>query len=162
MRLQPCFFLPVLLGVFAGSPSAANNPVPHIDTPLVPTSAAPGGPAFTLTVHGSGFVPASVVNWNGSPRTTTFITAGQLTAAIPASDVATATTAAITVTNPAPGGGLSNVTYLTVTTTASTFNMAGYALPPQVSLGGGHPHPTPSSLPISMTTERRISLFRLA
>jgi hypothetical protein len=110
--------LPVLLGVFAGSASAA-NPVPQIDNPLVPTSAAPGGPAFTLTVHGSGFVSASVVNWNGSPRTTTFVSPGEVTAAIPASDIATATTAAVTVTNPAPGGGLSNPAYFEVTTPAS-------------------------------------------
>lgn len=45
----------------------AQNPVPLVDQPLVPDATAPGGPAFTLTVYGAGFVPTSVVNWNGSP-----------------------------------------------------------------------------------------------
>ena len=46
-----------------------SNPVPTITT-LVPPSAAPGGPAFTLTVNGTGFINSSVVRWNGADRTT--------------------------------------------------------------------------------------------
>ena len=42
-----------------------NNPVPSI-TSLNPSSATAGGPAFTLTVNGSGFISSSVVNFNGS------------------------------------------------------------------------------------------------
>src|ERR1022692_2164924 len=41
-------------------------PVPLINLPLVPDAVAPGAPAFTLKVNGTGFVPSSVVNWNGS------------------------------------------------------------------------------------------------
>jgi hypothetical protein len=41
---------------------AQTNPVPFLDQPLVPTAAAPGGPGFTLTVNGAGFVSGSVVN----------------------------------------------------------------------------------------------------
>jgi len=87
--------------------SVTQNPVPSLD-PVVPTAIAPGGPAFALTVTGSGFVAGSTVNWNGTPRTTTFVTSSKLTAAIPASDIAKATTSIITVFNPAPGGGYSN------------------------------------------------------
>jgi hypothetical protein len=92
----------------------AVNPVPVLST-LAPTSALQGGPAFTLTVTGSNFVPASVVRWNGSNRTTTFVSATQLTAAIPASDLVTAGTAQVTGFSPAPGGGTSGAVAFTVT-----------------------------------------------
>jgi VCBS repeat protein/ASPM-SPD-2-Hydin domain-containing protein len=90
------------------------NAVPYIDLPLLPTSVKPGGAAFTLTVNGAGFVAGSVVNWDGSPRATVFVSATQLTASILASDIAKATTAFITVSSPAPGGGTSNVAFLHV------------------------------------------------
>jgi hypothetical protein len=99
---------------------AANNPVPFIDLPVVPAAVVPGGTGFTLTVNGAGFVSGSVVNWNGSPRATTFVSAGQITAAILASDIVTASTASITVSNPAPGGGTSNVAYFQVSSPLST------------------------------------------
>ncbi|MGH9769945.1 MAG: IPT/TIG domain-containing protein [Blastocatellia bacterium] len=89
------------------------NPVPVL-TSLSPDTAAVGGPAFTLTAQGSGFVSGSVVNWNGSARPTTFVSATQLTAAIPASDIASAGSASVTVTTPAPGGGLSNALTFTI------------------------------------------------
>ena len=81
-----------------------NNPVPSIAS-LSPSSAAAGGAAFTLTVNGSGFIQSSVVNFNGSARTTTFVSATQIKADILASDIATSGNANVTVTNPAPGGG---------------------------------------------------------
>ncbi len=92
------------------------NPIPLINQPLVPVSAAPGGPQFTLTVNGTGFVSGATVNWNGGGLTTTFVTGSQLTAAVPASDIATANTATISVVNPPPGGGASNVVYFPVAT----------------------------------------------
>jgi hypothetical protein len=87
---------------------AQTNAVPLVNNPLVPTTAAPGSAGFELTVNGAGFVSASVVHWNGSARATTFISSSQLHAAILASDLATAGTASITVSSPAPGGGKSN------------------------------------------------------
>lgn len=83
------------------------NPVPVLSS-LTPNSAAAGGAAFTLTLFGSNFVPASVVQWNGSPRSTTFSSSSQLTAKISASDVQTLGTYSVTVVNPTPGGGASN------------------------------------------------------
>ena len=56
------------------------NPVPLINQPLVPDAAKPGGAAFTLTVNGTGFVSGAVVKWNGSARTTTFVSNSQLKA----------------------------------------------------------------------------------
>jgi hypothetical protein len=66
-----------------------------------------GGAAFTLTVNGSNLLSQSVVRWNGADRATTFVNGGQLTAAIPASDIASQSTVQVTVFNPSPGGGVS-------------------------------------------------------
>jgi hypothetical protein len=55
-----------------------------------------------------------MMNWNGSPRSTTFISARELHAKILATDVAKATAGYITVTNPAPGGGNSSSSYAIV------------------------------------------------
>ena len=82
---------------------AAPAPPPTL-TSLSPSSQAAGSPAFTLTVNGSNFVSNSVVLWNGAPRTTAFVSATQLTAQIPASDITAAGTASVTVENNAPGG----------------------------------------------------------
>ena len=92
---------------------SGDNPVPAI-TSLSPTSALVGSGALTLTVNGSGFVPASVVRWAGASRTTTFVSNSQLTAAIPASDLNSSGTVSITVFNPAPAGGASNSLTFTV------------------------------------------------
>jgi len=91
------------------------NPVPTASS-LSPSSAVARGSAFTLTVTGSNFISSSVVRWNGADRTTTFVSATQLQASIPASDIGAAGTAQVTVFNPAPGGGTSNA--LTFTTSA--------------------------------------------
>jgi hypothetical protein len=65
------------------------------------------GAQFVLTVDGSNFGAKAVVNFNGTAQATTFISANQVTASIPAAAVATAGTASVTVTNPAtPGTGM--------------------------------------------------------
>ncbi|MBZ5705188.1 MAG: choice-of-anchor D domain-containing protein [Acidobacteriia bacterium] len=91
------------------------NATPWVSNPLVPTSAAPGGATFTLTVNGTGFVSGAIVNWNGIALATTFVSASKLTATVPASNIATAGTALVTATNPTPGGGVSNVVLFQVT-----------------------------------------------
>src|SRR5262249_16900355 len=84
-----------------------NNPVPVI-TGLNPPSVVEQNGDFTLTVNGSGFVPSSMVNWNGQALTTTLVSSGQLQAAVPGGLVADENTVAVTVSNPTPGGGTSN------------------------------------------------------
>jgi IPT/TIG domain len=96
----------------------AQSPVPLIHQPLVPDATAPGGPQFTLTVNGTGFVSNSIVNWNGIPLATTFVSGSQLTATVPAANIATAGTASVTVVSPAPGGDTSNMLFFTVTNNA--------------------------------------------
>ncbi len=110
-----------------------NNPAPTA-TSLSPTSATVGGVAFTLTVNGTSFVSTSVVKFNGAAKTTTFVNATQLTAAITAADIATAGTATVTVTNPAPGGGTSG--NLSFTINAASAPTLTSLTPTSVTLGG--------------------------
>jgi WD40-like Beta Propeller Repeat len=76
-----------------------------------PAAAVAGGPAFTLTVVGAGFVSGSTVQWNGSNRPTNFIDSGDLGAAISAADIASAGTFQIRVLSPGPnvGNNFSNI-----------------------------------------------------
>jgi uncharacterized protein (TIGR03437 family) len=111
-----------------GGPDATitvGNPAPSI-TWLSPSSAAPGSAALTVNVYGQGFALASVVTWNGSARPTTFVSETQLQASITAADLATAGTAQVAVTNPAPNGGVSaNVAFAITTATAPSILTGG-------------------------------------
>ena len=102
------------LAVLFGSFASAANPVPTVTAPVHPQAVVPGRGGLTLTVHGANFVNGAVVNWNGSPRSTTFVSARELRAKILASDVVKPTAGHITVTNPAPGGGPSSSSYAIV------------------------------------------------
>ncbi len=96
------------------SVTAAVRPVPVVSS-LSPASAVAGSAALTLTVNGSGFIASSVVRWNGASRTTTFVSANQLRAAITAADLATARSVPVSVFTPAPGGGTSGSVTFAVT-----------------------------------------------
>jgi hypothetical protein len=89
-----------------------DNSEPPAPAPVLadiePASAAAGSEGFTLVVSGSDFSADSVVRWNGEERPTTFVTATELRADIPETDIAIAGTAAVTVFTPGPGGGSSN------------------------------------------------------
>lgn len=93
------------------------NPTPTLTT-ISPTSASVGGQGFTLTAVGTNFVPGATIQWNGNNRITTFVSSTQLTAQIPASEIASAGTATIRVVNPAPGGGASNTASFTIASPA--------------------------------------------
>jgi hypothetical protein len=134
------------LTIFA-SAAYGQNPVPFVSRPLVPGVATPGGPAFTLTVNGSMFVSGATVDWNGQPLKTTFISLSQLTAAVPAADIATASTASITVANPGTAV-VSNTVFFEVTNPESTVyyykDEPGY--PAEVGTAGA-----PAGVPLTMT-----------
>lgn len=116
--------LPLVFFSLAVCGIAQTNGIPFVSLPLVPTSVAPGGNGFTLTVNGTGFVSGSVVNWNGVALSTTFVSSSKLTASVPAYSVAAAGTASVTVFSPAPGGGTSSPIPFTVSapTSSLTFN----------------------------------------
>src|SRR5215470_11415656 len=101
MKLHNDFWLVTALAASAlatacggGGSAGTPNPVPSL-TFLAPPTATAGGVAFT--VNGANFVSGAVVEWNGSDRTTTFLSATQVTAAINASDIAQAGKAQVTV-----------------------------------------------------------------
>ncbi len=95
---------------------AAANGIPTVNLPLHPSSVRPGRAGFTLHVTGTDFVPGALVNWNGVPLATSFLSQGRLAATVPAAYVASPATVNVTVTNPAPGGGRSGPVFFTVTT----------------------------------------------
>jgi trimeric autotransporter adhesin len=73
-----------------------------------------GTSPVTVSVTGNTFVPASVVNMNGSPRPTTYVNSTTLTFGATVADQAAQATLAVTVTNPAPGGGTSPIATLSI------------------------------------------------
>ncbi len=110
-----------LLHVFSGLESAPFSFGITVPTPVItsidPVSAVAGGPAFTLGVVGTGFLtgPAgAVVVWNGTDLATTRDSATHLTAAVPASLIATTGVSTITVRNGGAGAPVSNSKALTV------------------------------------------------
>ena len=100
-------------GTSSAAAFAVNNPTPALSS-LNPSSAGAGGAGFTLTATGSNFVDGAVVKWNGTDRTTAYVSSTSLTAQIPASDITTAGSALVTVVNPGPGGGSSAALTFTI------------------------------------------------
>ncbi|MFA6463436.1 MAG: YDG domain-containing protein, partial [Candidatus Paceibacterota bacterium] len=90
-----------------------SNPLPTT-TSISPTSKTVGDAGFSLTVNGTNFVSNSIVNFNGSPRTTYYVSPTELSGDILNTDLNTVGTSSITVFNPTPGGGLSNSQMFTV------------------------------------------------
>jgi YVTN family beta-propeller protein len=110
------------------SPSSINQPTssgsnftPTITT-ISPNSTVAGGAAFTLTINGTNFVAASMVDFGGAAPATTFVNSTKLIVAIPAAIIASTGTPAVTVTNPAPGGGTSKAINFTITSGTSGVN----------------------------------------
>ena len=107
---------------------------------LVPASTNAGGPGFTLTLTGSGFTASSVVSFNLTSESTTYVSSTQLTALIPATAIALAGDPVVTVTNPGvgisvlvtfvvnnppPGGGTVSPPSVPAGSAALTLNVTG-------------------------------------
>src|ERR1039457_6609276 len=72
--------------------------IPTIEQPLTPAAAPPGGPAFTLTINGSGFAPQPIgVLFGSTQLAITSSSATQLTVTVPAANIAAAGTASVSV-----------------------------------------------------------------
>src|SRR5262249_42797824 len=89
-----------------GTVPTNNNPVPTLAS-LSPLSAQAGSGSLTLTLTGTNFVGSSVATWSNAHLATTVVSSTQLTAVLPAMDLATAGAFAVSVVNQAPGGGTS-------------------------------------------------------
>jgi YVTN family beta-propeller protein len=117
--------------------AAVSNPAPTLAM-ISPTSATAGGAAFTLTVTGTGFVSnMSVIKWNGTGLTTTFVSATQLTATVPVGDIAAPGSASVTVFNPTPGGGTSSALTFTINAAASNPAPTLATISPTSATAGG-------------------------
>lgn len=78
---------------------------------------------MTLQISGTGFTSASIVTFDGTTLSSSFLGATQLSAVVPATALATAPAgdaANVVVTNPAPGGGASAPFTFGVASAAST------------------------------------------
>ena len=106
-----------LSGQNSGNPNVtegvwAANPNAEIAS-ISPSSVGAGSGTFTLTVNGFNFNESSVVYWYnvydiGTPLTTVFVSATQLRATVPASDVATVGPSSVEVVNTTPSPTASN------------------------------------------------------
>ncbi len=91
----------------------AKNPKPA-PASLSPSSITHGGWNFLLTVNGTGFVPGASVTWNGTALTAAYVSATQLSVYVPYTDIASAGTASVVVSNPTPGGGKAGALTFTI------------------------------------------------
>jgi hypothetical protein len=121
---------------FGGTPDATAS-VSNTDdvagltlTGISPASARVGAADTTITLTGTDFEANATAEFNGTPLTTTVVSSTQATAVIPAADLATPGSAAITVVN--PDG---------TTSAAQTFTLTATPAPT--------PMPTPNTLTIS-------------
>jgi WD40-like Beta Propeller Repeat len=114
-----CAFALAVMGWTAGCNDYGNtfqSPTGASLTSLSPANTSVGGPTFTLTLFGSGFVTKTVVQWNGHNIPTTVVTDSNsnilyLTATVDQSLITKVGTAAVNTLNPHSGStdnGLSN------------------------------------------------------
>jgi hypothetical protein len=106
-------------------------PQPPTIASLSPAIAIAGGAAFTLTISGINFTSSAVVLWNGSALTTTYKSASQLTAVVPASLISAVNTSSITVSTT---GGVSPAATFTVNPSAPVIS----SLSPASAIAGGN------------------------
>lgn len=89
---------------------------------LSPASVAHDSGQFQLVVVGSNFASNSVVNFNGTPMATTFMSSTKLQTTIPASAIMNAGMVQVTVTNPGSSGAYGSSS--SVTSTAMNFTIS--------------------------------------
>ncbi len=97
-------------GLACGYSSKASTPPAAGTKPAIsalsPSSTPAGSTGVVLTVNGSSFNGNATINWGSAVLTTTHVSANQLMANVPDSDVAAAGMVAVTVTNPGTPGGI--------------------------------------------------------
>ena len=128
------------------------NPVPIISS-ISPASIVVGSSDFTLTVSGNNFIRTSTISFNNQQHLTTYISSTQLKATIPASSVQTIGDYAVSVNNPAPGGGISNQVIFKVTQTPVVEPL------PEGSFGKQYEELVPSDATIPSYDSKRFSII---
>lgn len=107
------------------------QPQPNI-VYMNPTAVTAGAAGVTLDIHGSNFTANSAVLWNGSPRATTYVSSGNLTAQITAADVAAAGNYSVTIDN---GGGATSNAVIFIVQPLDALGLSAIS-PSQVVVGG--------------------------
>lgn len=85
---------------------AAYSPSPSLSS-VMPPAVLAGSSDTIVTLNGTGFTAASTVLLGTSTLSTSYVSASQLTAIVPAARLTTLGWGALSVSNPAPGGGTS-------------------------------------------------------
>lgn len=93
--------------------SGVVNPKPIIDS-ISPNTVDSGEGEMEIMVYGSNFVRNSVVKFNSSDRATTYLSPTRLKVKLTDTDINGSGEYLITVFNPLPGGGYSNVEFFTI------------------------------------------------
>jgi hypothetical protein len=101
-------------------------------TKCTPTTIVVGASASTLAIEGTGFVSGSKVSFNGKEVTTTYGSSTKLSAQVPSTALSTTGAFPVSVTNPAPGGGVSAPLTVTVVNPSPTIS----ALSPSSATAG--------------------------
>src|SRR5467141_211590 len=129
-------------------------------TSISPTTVASGSSSLLLTVNGSNFQGGSSgtqVLFNGTAVAATPVVGSStaLTVQVPAANLVTPQSVAVTTFNPPPGGGVSPTPQtLTITGTASSFSLSGslVTIGPQTNTGTSTITISPSAnTPVSVT-----------
>ena len=91
---------------------APYSPAPALSS-LTPSAIEAGAPDTLITLTGSGFTSASSILLNGAALSTTLVSSTQLTATIPAANLASLGWSSVAVSTAAPGGGATTALPLT-------------------------------------------------
>jgi hypothetical protein len=127
------------------------NPLPVV-TSISPTYTTSGSSTFTLKVGGSGFISGSTVYWGTAALTTQYVSAMQLTASVPAADIASVGITTISVQTPTPGGGTSNTLQVEIDSAGTGSGTAPSFTSPTASVAAGSTASYPVTLPTSATS----------
>jgi len=141
-----CAFALAVIGWTAGCNDYGNTfqaPTGASLTNLAPSNASAGAGAFTLNLFGRGFLPKTVVQWNGKTIPTTVTTDANnnvlsVTATVDASLIATPGLAAVNTLNPHEGStdnGLSNTLNFVVNPPANKLPTLNSMAPDAIGAG---------------------------
>jgi hypothetical protein len=141
MHLGKTALLTCVLLTFASLAGAQSSMINSLN----PASATVGSPGLVLTVIGTGFVSGDVVFWDGTSLSTTFVSATQLMASVPANLVG----ATVFVQDiPLPNAGPHSITVLNPDNSRSSAGLFALYLPPQYpTLTGLDPPSVPIGAP---------------
>ena len=134
----------------ASVPAASNAVSVTISLPTVPvlstlsTSTGPSNTTTTLSIYGGPFVLSSTVSCNGSVVPSTYGGVEELEVTIPASSIAAPGNYNLTVTTPAPGGGISTplvyTAYLPLVNNSMVYNPVNGLLYVSIPGSAGAPY----------------------